>query len=140
MWSGQPVSRIINGNTNGGRQGIRVDQISDPLSGIPADVIGGVFVFNPAAFARPADGSYGNTGRSIFRLPGVHQWDITLSKNWYPVQELRLQFRADFINAFNHTQLDPAQVQNSTTQARFGQIIGTRAPREIQFGFRVSWR
>ena len=140
MWSGQPVSRIINGNTNGGRQGIRVDQISDPLSGIPADVIGGVFVFNPAAFARPADGSYGNTGRSIFRLPGVHQWDITLSKNWYPVQELRLQFRTDFINAFNHTQLDPAQVQNSTTQARFGQIIGTRAPREIQFGFRVSWR
>ena len=52
---------------------------------LPADVIGGVFVFNPAAFARPADGSYGNTGRSIFRLPGVHQWDITLSKNWYPV-------------------------------------------------------
>jgi hypothetical protein len=140
MWSGQPVSRIINGNTNGSRQGIRVNQISDPLSGIPADVIGGVYVFNPAAFARPADGTYGNTGRSIFRLPGVHQWDITLSKNWYPVQELRLQFRADFINAFNHTQLDPAQVQNSSTQARFGQIIGTRAPREIQLGFRVSWR
>jgi hypothetical protein len=140
MWSGQPVSRIINGNTNGGRQGIRADQVSDPLSNIPADVLGGVYVFNPAAFARPADGAYGNTGRSIFRLPGVHQWDITLSKNWYPVQELRLQFRADFINAFNHTQLDPAQVQNSTTQARFGQIVGTRAPREIQLGFRVSWR
>ena len=99
-----------------------------------------MYWFNPSAFASPADGTYGNTGRSIFRLPGVHQWDITLSKNLYAGEGLRFQFRADFINAFNQTQFDPATIQNTTTQARFGQIIGTRAPREIQFGFRVSWR
>ena len=85
----------------------------------------------PPAFAPPADGTYGNTGRAIFRLPGVHQWDITLSKNWYPAEATRLQFRADFINAFNHTQFDPATIQNTCTVAitsctvatdRFGQI------------------
>ncbi|MGC1952237.1 MAG: hypothetical protein WA970_06640, partial [Gammaproteobacteria bacterium] len=62
---------------------------------------------------------------------------------------LRLQFRADFINAFNHTQLDPAQIQNTcssvaadltcTTGGSFGQITGTRSPREIQLGVRLSW-
>jgi hypothetical protein len=149
MWSGLPISRVVNGNTNGGRRGIRVDQLSDPRQNLPSDPVGGVYWFNPLAFAAPADGAYGNTGRAIFRLPGVHQWDITLSKNWYPVEGMRFQFRADFINAFNQTQFDPAMIQNTctpgadltcTTAGRFGQIIGTRAPREIQLGFRLAWR
>ncbi len=149
FWSGPPISRVVNGVTNGSRRGIRVSQNSDPFSNIPANVAGGVYWFNPAAFAAPADGTYGNTGRAIFRLPGVNQWDITLSKNWYPSKDTRLQFRADFINAFNHTQFDPTQIQNvcsgvtadltCTTAGRLGQITNTRAPREIQLGVRLSW-
>jgi hypothetical protein len=147
--SGPPISRVVNGSTNGGRRGIRVNQVSDPRENLPADVAGGVYWFNPAAFAAPPDGSYGNTGRAIFRLPGVHQWDVTLSKNWYTPGGLRFQFRADFINAFNITQYDPATIQNTctaaadlacTTTGRFGQLTGTRAPREIQLGVRVAWR
>jgi hypothetical protein len=149
MWSGPPISRVVNGTTNGGRRGIRVDQIGDPFGNLPPDTAGGVYWFDPAAFASPPDGAYGNTGRAIFRLPGVHQWDITLSKNWYLPQNVRFQFRADFINAFNNTQFDPTAIQNvctagtdltCTTTGRFGQITGTRAPREIQLGFRVTWR
>jgi Carboxypeptidase regulatory-like domain len=149
FWSGPPISRVVNGVTNGSRRGIRVNQIADPSTNLPADVAGGVYYFNPAAFAAPADGTYGDTGRAFFRLPGVNQWDVTLSKNWYPAEGLRLQFRADFINAFNHTQLDPAQIQNTcssvaadltcTTGGSFGQITGTRSPREIQLGVRLSW-
>jgi hypothetical protein len=149
FWSGPPVSRIVTGNTNGGRRGIRVNQVSDPFANIPADVPGGVYWFNPAAFAPPSDGTYGSTGRAIFRLPGVNQWDITLSKNWYPSKRTRLQFRADFINALNHTQLDPALIQNSCNSTTtttcvvsgntFGQITGARNPREIQLGLKLSW-
>ena len=138
------------GTTNGSRRGIRVDEVGDPLSNLPANPTGGVYWFNPAAFAPPPDGAYGNTGRAGFRLPGVNQWDITLSKNWYPSKSTRLQFRADFINAFNHTQLDPAAIQNVCTVAvtanscpastgNFGQITATRAPREIQLGLKFAW-
>ncbi len=150
MWSGPPISRVVNGSTNGSRRGIRVNQLSDPLENLPADVPGGVYWFNPTAFASPADGTYGTTGRSIFRLPGVHQWDITLSKNFYAGEGLRFQFRADFINAFDQVQFDPATIQNTCTSGadlgclassgRLGQLTGTRAPREIQLGFRVMWR
>jgi hypothetical protein len=149
FWSGPPISRVVNGNTNGSRRGIRVDQVGDPFASLPANGPGYVSYFNPAAFAPPADGQLGDTGRSMFRLPGVNQWDITLSKNWYLPSSLRLQLRADFINAFNHTQLDPTAIQNvcpSATTATcvvagssFGQITGTRAPREIQLGLRLSW-
>jgi hypothetical protein len=150
FWSGPPVSRIVNSQTNGSRRGIRVNQVGDPFSSLPADTPGGVYWFNPSAFAPPADGQFGNTGRSIFRLPGVNQWDITLSKNFYPSKSTRLQFRADFINAFNHTQFDPATIQNACSVAvtatdctastgNFGKLTGTRAPREIQLGIKLFW-
>ncbi|MGE0455536.1 MAG: carboxypeptidase regulatory-like domain-containing protein [Vicinamibacteria bacterium] len=150
FWSGPPISRVVNGQTNGSRRGIRVNQVGDPFSSLPADTPGGVYWFNPSAFAPPADGQFGNTGRSIFRLPGVNQWDITLSKNFYPSKNTRLQFRADFINAFNHTQLDPAGIQNvcnvavtaadcTASTANFGKITSTRAPREIQLGLKFFW-
>jgi hypothetical protein len=150
FWSGPPISRVVNGTTNGSRRGIRVNQLSDPLSNLPTNVPGGVYWFNPAAFAPPADGQFGTTGRSIFRLPGVNQWDLTLSKNWYPSKTTRLQFRADFINALNKTQFDPATIQNtctvavtatdcSTSTGNFGKLTGTRAPREIQLGVKFFW-
>jgi hypothetical protein len=149
FWTGPPISRVVNGNTNGNRRGIRVDQLSDPFASLPADGAGYVYWFNPAAFAPPADGQLGNTGRAIFRLPGVNQWDVTLSKNWYLPSNVRLQFRADFINALNHTQFDPTLIQNTCPSNpaatcvvagnNFGQITGTRSPREIQLGLRLSW-
>ena len=150
FWSGPPISRVVNGATNGGRRGIRVNQIGDPFADLPADTPGGVYWFNPGAFAPPADGQYGDTGRAIFRLPGVNQWDITLSKNFYPSAKTRLQFRADFINAFNHTQFSPDNIQNvcsvavtatscAASTGNFGKITGTRAPREIQLGLRFTW-
>ena len=148
--SGPPISRVINGATNGGRRGVRVDAVGDPRAGRPADVPGGVYWFNPAAFAPPADGAYGTTGRAPFRLPGYHQWDVTVGKTWPLAARARLQLRADFINAFNHTQLDPTAIQNTCSVAvsatscaaatgGFGQITRTRAPREIQLGVRLSW-
>jgi hypothetical protein len=149
FWSGPPVSRLVNGNTNGGRQGIRVDQVGDPFASVPAAGPGYVYWFDPGAFAPPPDGRLGRTGRAPFRLPGVDQWDLTLSKSWLLAGGLGLQLRADFINAFNHTQLDPGAVQNvcsaspggtcAVEGSSFGQITGTRSPREIQLGVRVSW-
>jgi hypothetical protein len=146
IWSGPPISRVVNSFTEGGRRGIRVNQVGDPFANLPANVPGGVYWFNPAAFAPPAQGQYGNTGRAIFRLPGVHQWDISLSKNFYAGDKARLQFRADFINAFNHTQLDPAFIQNACTVADcgastngFGQITSTRNPREVQLSLKFYW-
>ncbi len=150
FWSGPPISRVVNGTTNGSRRGIRVNQVSDPFANLPADTAGGVYYFNPAAFAPPADGQFGTTGRASFRLPGVKQTDLSLSKNWYPRGGTRLQFRADFINAFNTIQFDPGSINNVCTVAvtatdcaassgNFGKLTNTRAPRELQFGFKLYW-
>ena len=149
FWSGNPIPQVTTGNTNSNRRGTRVNQIGDPRSNLPANVAGGIYWFNPAAFEAPADGTYGTSERSAFRLPGVNQWDLNLSKNWYPTGDFRIQFRAEMINAFNHTQFTGinASCPNTATSlscvvagSRFGQLTSTRNPREVQLGLRVSWR
>jgi hypothetical protein len=138
--SGPPVSRIT-GNTNGGRRGLYASQVGDPKAG----EMDFPYWFDPAAFAPPADGSYGNSKRAIFRLPGRNQTDLALSKNFY-ASDLRFQFRADMINAFNHTQwlaVDNACGASINTCVvagdTFGQITSTRLPREVQLSLKLYW-
>ena len=146
--SGQPMPRI-SVLTNNFRRGGFADLVGDINVGERFEG-GAVYWFNPAAFAPPADGTFGNSGRAPFRQPGRHQWDISLSKNFYPWQDIRLQFRADLINAFNHTQwlADPLSngIDNTCTTStttctvatdRFGQILNVRAPREVQLSLKV---
>ena len=59
---------------------------------------------NPAAFVRPAVGSYGSAPRTIdwVRGPWQQTFDLSIQKNWAIGEKRRIQFRADLINVFNH--------------------------------------
>jgi hypothetical protein len=102
------------------------------------------FWFDPAAFRPSADGTYGNSTRAMFRLPGRNQTDLALSKNFYPMDK-RIQFRADFVNAFNHTQFTTVDLNCATSLTTcvaadtFGQITAARSPREIQLSLKLFW-
>jgi len=146
--SGQPVSRISE-STNGFLRGSRPNIVGDPGAG---EQTANLFWFNPNAYAPAADGTYGNSVRAEWRQPGRNQTDLSLSKNWTFNGTQRIQFRADAINAFNHTQwlADPnvAGLDNTCTTLlttcnaptdTFGQILNTRAPREIQLGLKFYW-
>ena len=148
MNSGQPVPRV-SVSTNNFRRGGFADLVGDINQG-EDEINGRIYWFNPAAFAPPADGTFGNSGRAPFRQPGFHKWDFTLSKNFYPTTGTRVQVRADFVNAFNHTNwtADPAAngLDNTCTTSvtsctvatdSFGQLIAARAPREIQLGIKL---
>jgi hypothetical protein len=60
-------------------------------------------LFNTCAFAtNTVIGSFGDAGRNIIQGPGVQNWDISIFK-FFPIsEEKRLEFRAEFFNAFNH--------------------------------------
>jgi len=119
---------------------LRPDQVGDPAAGDQSDLIW----IEPTAFVPSPAGEYGTAPVAPFRLPGRHQWDIAISKNLSFGGTTRLQFRADLINAFNHTQfLDINTTCAGTTECepgnRFGQVTSTRPPREIQLGVRLDW-
>ena len=55
-----------------------------------------------SGLASPAPGTFGNCRRNPIVAPGLTTADISLGKN-FPLREgARLEFRADFFNAFNH--------------------------------------
>ncbi|PYS32115.1 MAG: hypothetical protein DMG14_35405 [Acidobacteria bacterium] len=56
---------------------------------------------NPAAFASPAPGKYGNAGRFNLKGPGVFQLDMALSRT-FVIREGKLQLRVEAFNLPNH--------------------------------------
>jgi hypothetical protein len=107
--------------------------------------ISGNFGFDPTAFdcTFNSDGhllpgslaSFGDLGRNTLRGPGINNWDISFLKDTTIRESKKVEFRAEFFNAFNHAQfLNPDAGGFSGT---FGQISQTRGPRLIQFGLKL---
>jgi hypothetical protein len=80
-------------------------------------------VANPAAFAVPAAGTYGNAGRNILRASGLHQLDFGLHKMVKASERISVQFRAEMFNVYNHPNFaSPAASGNNllTSGGSFG--------------------
>jgi hypothetical protein len=101
---------------------------------------------NPAAFAVPAPGQWGDAGRNLVRAPGIWQLDASVSRAVRLKGEESLEFRAEAFNVFNRAQLGEPGT-NLSAPASFGVIsqplnpgaTGTGTPRQFQlvvrFGF-----
>ena len=79
--------------------------------------------FNPNAFSAPKAGYVGNVGRDSLTGPGFVNWDASLVKSTQITESTRLQFRAEFFNVANHTNL---QLPNAVVYAA-GPTQGTLA-------------
>jgi len=85
---------------------------------------------------------YGDSGVGAVLGPGQFNWDISLLKNTPITERVKMQFRADFYNAFNHPQFsDPGGSAYASTgfvnvaSPSTIHITETRVnPRLIQFG------
>jgi hypothetical protein len=88
--------------------------------------------FNTAAFRQPAAGALGNLGRNTERGPGVNNFDLALFKNFSFTHGMRVQFRLESFNAFNHTQF--SGVGTNLAASNFGVITSARAARINQLG------
>jgi hypothetical protein len=60
---------------------------------------------NPAAFATPAKGTKGNVQKGSLQGPGYADWDVGLQKFFEVDDRARFQFRAEYFNVLNHTNL-----------------------------------
>ena len=77
------------------------DKSKDPLANDPT------LAFNRLAFAQPAAHTFGNLGRNRLRGRGLNNVDFSIIKNTVLRERLKLQFRAELFNAFNHPQFGP---------------------------------
>ena len=94
-----------------------------------------VSYFAPSVFAPPALGSYGNLAKGTLRGPGFFNTDLGTFKNFSIKERLKIQFRAEFFNIFNH----PNFMNPGTTVSGggFGNILSARDPRIGQLALKV---
>ncbi|MBN2241657.1 MAG: carboxypeptidase regulatory-like domain-containing protein [Acidobacteria bacterium] len=91
--------------------------------------------FDTDAFVMPEYGSFGNAGRNILDGPGYKSASLSMVKDTEIREAVSLQFRAEFFNAFNHTNFDlPDGFFGSPS---FGTVSSARDPRKIQFGMKI---
>ena len=90
------------------------------------------FWLNPAAFAPPVDGTFGTCAPFKFYGPGIHMWDLSLFKDFRFTERWRVQFRAEFFNAFNHPNFaNPSAFivpGGAAANPGFGKVSSTIAP------------
>jgi len=88
------------GNSRNRRRPDLVPGVDPYLHG--GSLSGAVPWLNPAAFAVPQPGTYGNLGRNALRGPSMNQWDLTLSKKFPFRENGNVEFRAEGYNILNH--------------------------------------
>jgi hypothetical protein len=94
--------------------------------------------FNPAAFQQAPQFTLGDAPRyfSDLRSPGYDNWDLSIQK-YFPIEEkVRIQFRLDMFNAFNHPQF---YAPNTTLGPGAGTIGSTWSPRLMQAALKLYW-
>jgi len=173
---GRALGKQMNRATNAVLGGWEVSQIATFKQGIPInitganipsfggnprpDVVGNVHVshpsisewFNTGAFGFAPYGTFGTAPRyfSNLRGPGYQNWDTAIMKNWGIAESMRLQFRAEMFNTFNHAQFyspsgtsypgcDPNAGGGGTCPSGFGQITQAFPARSVQLAGKFYW-
>jgi hypothetical protein len=63
-------------------------------------------ILNPAAFATPAPGVFGDVPRNALRGPNFKQVDLVLNKRFRLTERTNIEFRTEIFNIFNFTNFD----------------------------------
>ena len=94
--------------------------------------------FNTAAFTAPPAFAFGNVGRNSVYGPGLQTLDFAVVRDFNLGEKTKFQFRSEFFNALNHTNLGTPDRFVNTPQ--FGTITEATTPgRQIQLSARVSF-
>jgi len=101
---------------------------------------------NPAGFSLPAPGTFGNLQRDFLAGPDTVNLNYAVMKETQIKEQVRLQFRAEFFNLFNHPNFAlpnaSAFVQTANgggaPNPTFGKITATTtSSRQIQFALKL---
>jgi len=139
--SGFPFTISVFGDTANAGTVVGENPIRANVTGVPVysgNVRNATTWFNPAAFAAPAAYTFGNAGRNSVYGPGLESMDLGIVREFSVGEHTRIETRAEFFNALNHTNLGTPNRFVAT--AEFGSITESTTPgREIQLGARLSF-
>ena len=150
-------------NTPGGGNSRNVRR-PDLLPGVSPFINNDRTILNPAAFAIPRPGTFGNLVRNQIHGPKFVQQDLIVAKKFYVAASANIEFRTEVFNIFNTTNFSnpPAQLPNTFGAAAslqpgqpftaalagsaFGVVnrtvertVGLGTNRQVQFALRLNF-
>jgi hypothetical protein len=169
--SGQPFSALSGTDTNVNFDSAGDRAITNPNgignTGSPAIPIRnsnggtvGYLIANPSArFYQAGAGTFASTtGAGTLRAPGINNWDFTIIKRFAFTEQVKLEFRASLLDAFNHPQyiigngsvIDPGGVGIAQATAGGFATVGSGTfntasslfegrPRSVLLGLRLNF-
>jgi len=114
----------------------------------------GCYANGSSVMIPPPLGQFGNMSRNMFQDTGFRNFDFSLAKNFHFGETMRLQFRAEFFNIFNHPNFaNPYGGQNgfglndpsvrpfgcgcaTPDIAAANPAVGSGGPRSVQLGLK----
>ena len=159
-------SAVINTPGGGNSRNVRRPDLVPGVN--PFIESGGVLFLNPAAFATPAPGTFGNLERGVLHGPNFRQVDLVVSKHFAMTGASNIEFRAEVFNLFDAVnfsnpvatlpnslptnalteanKVQPGQPYSSAAAGTFGTItstvgrtVGLGTSRQVQFALRVNF-
>jgi len=134
--SGNPVNIVTTNSTVNGVANTLRPNVTGPIQ-----IFGNVDHWFDTSVFVPVSG-FGNLGRNVVIGPGFSNTDFSVIKNVPISEKIRLQFRAEFFDLFNHPNF--GQPGNVVGGPNFGRIINTRFPtgesgtsRQVQFALKL---
>jgi hypothetical protein len=110
------------------------NQVSNPLDVARTGFTDSAVWFNKAAFARPANGTFGLQPRNGIYNPSFWAFDIGIRKNFPTTEHQRLQMRFEFFDILNHPNWGGAN--NNPTSGQFGLVTSKSGNRTIQLALK----
>jgi len=139
--SGFPVFIVDSNNQSGvnfQNNGNSLNRPNQTCDSMAAPTTLGQF-FKTSCFSIPLPGELGNAGRTPVSGPGFVNTDFSAIKHFLlPREGMRLDFRSEFFNLFNHAQFgQPGGDINSATFGVINTTVGN--PRVIQFALKLAF-
>jgi hypothetical protein len=118
----------------------RADLVGNPYlpTDHPRDVLINQY-FNTTAFALPALGTFGTSGRNIIFGPGLALINFGVFKVFRLAENHVLHFRSEFFDLSNRVNLGTPNTTLGGSASSFGKITSAGDPRVIQFALRYQF-
>jgi hypothetical protein len=106
------------------------NQIGDPMDVTRTSFTDSAVWFNGAAFAAPAQGTFGVQPRNALRNPGFWEWNLSVHRRIPIVKDHTFDFRWDAFNVLNAPTLGGAN--SNPTSGSFGLVTSKTGNRTMQ--------
>jgi hypothetical protein len=107
------------------------------VTGIPVPLDAAGRFLNPAAFAAPAAGQWGNAGRNSITGPGQFGLNASLARTFRFSERVSMDVRVDSVNALNHVTFP--RWNTTVNSSQFGLPTQANSMRTLQPSVRVRF-